>query len=115
MSKKIFSFQADIDQSDNESEGSPDPEAVDGQEQEDKAGDEDDFALAWQSFDSARVIYIHHLAQQPDAPSSSSNPPPTSERIKKIQHKLGEVLLALGDLSLESGNAPHPFGLTLSR
>lgn len=100
MSRKIFSFQADIDLSDNASEGSAEPE---DQAQGDKADEEDDFALAWQSFDSARVIYLHHLDQQPDAPSSSSNPPPTPENIKKIRHKLGEVLLALGDLSLESG------------
>ncbi|KAJ9060448.1 hypothetical protein DSO57_1030810 [Entomophthora muscae] len=104
MSKKIFSFQAEIDLSDNESEVSAEPEKQDNQAQEDKAEDEDDFALAWQSFDSARVIYMHHLDQQPDAPSSSSNPPPTPENIRKIRHKLGEVLLALGDLSLESEN-----------
>ncbi|KAI0216936.1 hypothetical protein L0F63_004526, partial [Massospora cicadina] len=102
MSRKFFSFEADIDRSDKEVETSEDEAEISGTEAENAK--EDDFDLAWQSFDSARVIYIHHLEQQPDVCSSSSNPPPLPENVKKIRHKLGEVLLALGDLSLESEN-----------
>lgn len=102
MSRKIFSFEADIDLSDKDFENSDEAEISGDQAENSKA--EDDFDLAWQSFESARVIYTHHLEQPSDVSSSSANPPPMPANVKKIQHKLGEVLLALGDLSLESEN-----------
>ncbi|KAF9278854.1 hypothetical protein BGZ68_008310, partial [Mortierella alpina] len=75
-----FVFEGDEDEDEEEEEGAEEGGAAEGGEE-----DQDDFAVAWDVLDLARVLY-HRMG--------------TEEALLK----LGDVHIALGDVSLESEN-----------
>ncbi|KAI9295078.1 hypothetical protein K502DRAFT_324528 [Neoconidiobolus thromboides FSU 785] len=106
MRGKFFSFGADMDLAELENE-QPEENRVPEQEVE----EEDDFSLAWQALDSARVIYEEYIEKKEsgnEAPVQCSSTTIIEDnnntKLHNIRVKLFEVYLILGDVSLESEN-----------
>lgn len=112
LTGKFFSFGADIDIELEEDEDTVNG-SVANEQAEKGAQENDDFALSWESLDTARVIYKKHFedfivsTSIASSSATASQSSLDSEQINKIKHSLGEVLLALGDLSLENENFPQ--------
>ncbi|RKP07983.1 hypothetical protein THASP1DRAFT_30202 [Thamnocephalis sphaerospora] len=77
----------DDDDDDDDEDGGDGEEGEEGEEEDGEAQDEpgDDFGMAWEILDLARVIYSRQSTEQ-------------------AKEKLGEVYMLLGDVSLESEN-----------
>ncbi|KAF3914861.1 hypothetical protein ABW20_dc0105444 [Dactylellina cionopaga] len=86
LKKGVFSFQGD-ENYDIEEEDEDEDANEDGDQEED-----DDFTLAWEVLDLARVFFNKRI----------ENPPEDPEAVKKIKERLADVHDILGEVSLES-------------
>ncbi|KAK6542994.1 hypothetical protein TWF694_006926 [Orbilia ellipsospora] len=86
LKKGVFSFQGDENYDVDEEEDGEDADE-EGEQEED-----DDFTLAWEVLDLARVFFNKRL----------ENPPEDTEEVKKIKERLADVHDILGEVSLES-------------
>ncbi|KAF3939400.1 hypothetical protein ABW19_dt0210030 [Dactylella cylindrospora] len=87
LKKGVVSFQGDENYADSDEE---EEEEVDGEGEEQE--EEDDFTLAWEVLDLARVFFNKRL----------ENPPEDQEEVRKIKERLADVHDILGEVSLES-------------
>ncbi|EPS37865.1 hypothetical protein H072_8367 [Dactylellina haptotyla CBS 200.50] len=88
LKKGVFSFQGDENYDVEDEEEDADDADDDGEQGE----DDDDFTLAWEVLDLARVFFNKRL----------ENPPEDPEEVKKIKERLADVHDILGEVSLES-------------
>ena len=90
--KKLIEFSGDEEEEDNEQE-SPECNDQDGQPEGEEADEEDDFTIAWENLDVARLLFEKRIESCNDE----------SEKLA-LNRALGYVYQDLGDLSLENGN-----------
>ncbi len=87
--KKLIEFSGDEDEEDEEA--APEEQDKEG-EPEASADDEDDFTIAWENLDVARLLFEQRIDSCKDK----------SEKLA-LNRALGYVYQDLGDLSLENG------------
>lgn len=89
--KKYIEFSGDEDE--EEEQESPECNEQDGQPEGEEAEDEDDFTIAWENLDVARLLFENRIRSCSDKAENSA-----------LRRALGYVYQDLGDLSLENGN-----------
>lgn len=95
--KKLIEFSGDEEE---EEEASAEDQDQEGEPEAEAADDEDDFTIAWENLDVARLLFEQRINSCNDE----------SEKLA-LNRALGYVYQDLGDLSLENGNQSEDFTL----